>query len=643
MCGIAGKISLNGRVDERLLKKMAGVLKHRGPDGEGVYTDNAWTPFAGLAHVRLSIIDLATGDQPMPNEDKTLWVVQNGEIYNFQELKENLIKKGHSFRTKSDTEVLLHLYEEKKEAMLEDLRGAFAFAIWDTKNKKLFAARDRVGQKPFNYYYDGKNFIFGSEIKAILEDSTVKKEIDFFSMDFYLTYGYTPLERSIFSGIKKLPPAHFLTLDAKGLRLEKYWELGYDKPKKHKKIEEYEEGLLDILKEAVKLRLTSDVPLGAFLSGGVDSSVVVALMSRIAGGRVKTFTIGFDSEDYSEIKYARRVAEIFGTEHKEFIVTPDTIKNLEKLVWYYNEPYADSSSLPSYYVAKNTSEYVKVALNGDGGDESFAGYDRYKGIRLSASLGFLPREIFSMGSGTLSYLNRFFKGKTSHFLARRKAFLHTMYKYNTSAEKYAYWMSVFTNEDKEALYKEGFKSATRVFDQSHFVSDKMAGAKATNSFEKAMKTDIETNLPGDLTVKMDIATMANSLEARSPFLDHKLMEFAASIPAEMKLRGFTSKYIIKKLASKFLPKEVLFRKKMGFAAPIGKWFNHELKDYVSDVLLDKKALERGYFKEESVKNLISEQQKGIRNNEHKLWALLNLELWHKRFVDSSKRESVCVE
>jgi len=639
MCGIAGKISSSSRIERPLLERMIAALRHRGPDEEGTHIDNSGTPSVGLAHVRLKMIDLLTGQQPMSNEDKSVWVVHNGEIYNFPELKERLLKKGHTFRTKSDTEVLLHLYEEKKEAMLEDLRGAFAFVLWDAKEKRLFAARDRVGQKPFNYYYDGKNFVFASEIKAILEDDTVKKQTDLFSMDFYLTCGYTPLDRSIFTGIKKLLPAHYLTLDGKGLRIKKYWELKYDKPQKAKRIEEYEESLLDILKESVRLRLVSDVPLGAFLSGGIDSSVVVALMSKVSGAKIKTFSVGFDYEDYSELKYAKIVAKMFGTDHKEFTVRPETIKDLEKLVWHYNEPFADSSAIPTYLVAKNTAEYVKIALNGDGGDESFAGYDRYKGIRLSSSLNFLPKGVFGAGTKGISYLSGFFKGKTADFINRRRDFLHTMRAYNDSSERYAYWMSCFTEEDKDALYTDEFKSTIGAFERPGFISRKISLLGALNLSERAMKTDIETNLPGDLAVKMDIATMANSLEARSPFLDHKLMEFAASIPAEMKLKGFTSKYIIKKLASKFLPKEILKRRKMGFGAPVGMWLRNELKDYVSEVLLDRQSLSRGYFKEEALRNLIDEHARGAKDNKYKLWALLNLELWHNVFMKSE----ICVE
>ncbi len=634
MSGIAGKISSGGRVEEPLLKSMVSTLRHRGPDGEGIHIDNSGIFYAGLAHAGLNTIGFNRCRQPISNEDGALWMVFDGEIYNFTELREGLLKRGHIFRAKGRVEALLHLYEEKGPAMVEDLRGAFAFAIWDGKNKRLFAARDRVGQKPFNFYYGMGNFIFGSEIKAILKDPAVKREINLSSMDFYLTYGYTPLDSSIFTGISKLLPAHYLILDKSGLKIKKYWELKYDKPQKSKRIEEYEECLLDILRESVRLRLASDVPLGAFLSGGIDSSLVVALMGQISGSGIKTFTVGFEHGDYSELKYAGKVSEILGTEHREFIIKPDAVKGLEKLVWYYNEPFADSSSIATYYVAKKTAEYVKIALNGDGGDESFAGYDRYKGICLSEFLnGFHARRIFGMGARVFSRLGRFYKGKRADFLTRRRDFLYAMYKYKDFSEKYEHWMSNFTGNDKNRLYTDDFKNTVSGFKATDFISRTIKGAGVSNPAEKAMKTDIETNLPGDLTVKMDIATMANSLEARSPFLDHKLMEFAASIPAELKLKGFTSKYIIKRLALKFLPKDILKRRKMGFGLPLRAWLKNELKEYVCGVLLDKKALGRGYFKEGGVKRLINEHMSGTKDNKAKLWSLLNLELWHKNFVD----------
>jgi len=457
-------------------------------------------------------------------------------------------------------------------------------------------------------------------------------------MDFYLTYGYTPLDRSIFKKINKLLPAHYLVLDKRGLKVTRYWELRYSRPRKPKRIEEYEEGLLNILEESVRSCLVSDVPLGAFLSGGIDSSVVVALMKRISRSRVKTFSIGFDREDYSELEYARKVSKILETEHREFIMTSSAVNDLEKLVWHHNEPFADSSALPTYHIAKNTAKYIRVVLTGDGGDESFAGYDRYRAARLSSHLEHWPRNIFGAAGRTVLYLNKFLNGKQSDFLARRGDFLCAMHKYGDFSERYAYWMGIFSDEEKNMLYMDEFKNMIKGSGPLDFMSRQFTNTELLDPAEKAMKTDIETNLPGDLTVKMDIATMANSMEARAPFLDRRLMEFAASIPSELKLKGRTSKYIIKKLALKFLPKEILSRRKMGFAVPIGGWFKNELKSYISEILLDRKALGRGYFKEGSIEKLISEHTSGIRNNKHKLWSLLNLELWHKVFMENGSFE-----
>ncbi|MCK4463331.1 MAG: asparagine synthase (glutamine-hydrolyzing), partial [Candidatus Omnitrophica bacterium] len=585
-------------------------------------------------HSRLSIIDLNTGHQPMSNENESLWIVFNGEIYNFKELGSALEKEGHVFKTKSDTEVILHLYEKYGEDALKFLRGAFSFALWDKKNKRLFCARDRIGKRPFYYYYNENIFVFGSELKAVTHDPEVKKTIKLQNIDFYLSYGYTPIKESIYEDIKKLPPAHFLILDKDGLRERQYWSLSYGPKIIKRNIDEYEEALLDMLKEATKIRMISDVPIGMFLSGGVDSSLVTALMSQLSSGRIKTFTIGFDYEDYSEIKYARKVAEHLGTDHSEFIVKPEILKILDKLVWHYNEPYGDSSCLPSYYVAKETREHVKVALNGDGGDESFAGYDRYKGARLSEMLDLAPKFMFRFGELALLPIAHLVDGKKKDFFSRRINFMQAMRRFSSFPERYTYWMGYFTEEDKNGLYTDGFKDAVSIKQSSRWLIDKICSSQDINNIvDRMMKVDIDTNLVGDLLVKMDIACMANSLEGRSPLLDHKVMEFAARLPTNLKLRSMTSKFLLKKLASRFIPKEVLYRKKMGFGVPIGQWFKNEMRGYIKEVLLDERSLKRGYFKKEVIQELIDDHQNGVCDNKYKLWALLNLELWHRVFID----------
>jgi len=625
MCGIAGSCNFIGkRVERPDIERMIKTLVHRGPDDAGVYISADQHPDtpaqAGLGHRRLSIIDLKTGHQPMSNEDDSLWIVCNGEIYNFLEIKERLLSKGHRFKTKSDTEVILHLYEDKDLECVRDLRGMFAFAIWDVKKKRLFLARDRVGKKPLAYYQDGANLIFASEIKALLQNG-IKREIDLGSIDYFLTYGYVPSPQSILKAAKKLPPGHILTYDRNGLTITRYWRISYKK----KKISfaESKERLKEILTESVRLRLISDVPLGAFLSGGIDSSIVVALMSKLSGSRVKTFSIGFEEEAYNELKFARKVAQRYHTEHREFVVKPDAFDVLKKLVWYYNEPFGDSSCIPSYYVAKMSREFVPVALNGDGGDESFVGYERYRGTQIARHLRYLPKPL-------IKTILPLFKTKSRYRYIER--FLKGLLNHGDEWRRYASWISCFQQEDKQYLYSDGFKGALNN-DVVAYILKWAEESNLNNAAEKAMEVDINSNLPEDLLVKMDIASMANSLEARAPFLDHNVMEFAASLPIEFKMRSFKLKYLLKELAQDLLPKEILQRRKMGFAVPIDKWFRTSLKQCAYDTLLNKKSIERGYFRKDYIKALLDEHCSERFNHGARIWSLLNLEIWHRTFID----------
>lgn len=639
MCGICGKVSLNDQdiIDEKLINSMADVLAYRGPDDSGIYLSRPQNgsgrnnhAHAGLGHRRLSIIDLSkSAHQPMSNEDKTIWIAYNGEIYNFQDLRKELEAKGHIFRSQSDTEVIIHLYEDTGVDCVKQLRGMFAFAIWDENRQRLFLARDRIGKKPLNYIVKNGSLIFASEIKSILQDPRITREVDTEALDLYLTYGYIPAPQTIFSGIKKLPPAHFLIWEKGEIKIEKYWELSYKNKIKMSEVE-CRDRVEELLTDSVKARLISDVPLGAFLSGGIDSSVVVAIMSRLSSRPVKTFSIGFQEESFNELKYARIVAKLFNTEHREYMVKADALEVLPKLAWYFNEPFADSSAIPAYYLSKITRQEVTVALNGDGGDESFAGYERYLANKLSNVYNLVPKLIRKK-------IGSLFKSMPES--TKKKGLARNIKRFSAANEfsrekRYAYWMSIFDNELKSRLYSQRLKDETAGSDSWEYLIDAYSRSSATNFIDSTLFVDTITYLPGDLLVKADIASMANSLEARSPFLDHKLMEFAASIPASMKLRGMTTKYILKKAFSNVLPKEILSRSKQGFGVPVGSWFRNELKDYARATLLSRQSIKRGYFNEKVIENMLDEHVLGKIDHGHRIWSLINLELWHNTFIDT---------
>jgi asparagine synthase (glutamine-hydrolysing) len=627
MCGICGKINLNNKpVDEALLKRMTSCLSHRGPDDEGLYIKGN----VGLGHRRLSIIDLSPlAHQPMSNEDGTVWIVYNGEIYNFPELREDLTKKGHLIRSKSDTETIIHLYEEYGVECLKYLKGMFAFAIWDEKDKSLFLARDRVGKKPLYYLYSQNSFVFASEIKSILQDENFSRKPDYTAIHHYLTYQDVPSPWTAFEGIKKLPPAHYLLLKNGQVEVKRYWKLSY-LPKHKMCARDLRNDIIERLREAVKIRLISDVPLGAFLSGGIDSSTVVAMMSGIMNEPVKTFSIGFKEDTYNELRYARMVAEKFKTDHTEFIVDPKALEVIDKLVWHYNEPFADSSAIPTYYVSKLAREYVKVILNGDGGDENFAGYGRYTANEFSRAMHrFFPTPL---AKALLPFVLMLPHGKDpANFFWRLKRFLQ---EYVKSPEmRNAHWLCHFTTEMKDDLYTNDFSTRVLSMDSFDLLLDKYKEADANDFLDKTLYADVMMYLPDDLLVKVDVASMANSLEARSPFLDHEFMEFVAKIPAELKLKGRTTKYILKEALKEILPDEVLFREKMGFGVPIDYWFRNELKEMAYDTLLSDRAMQRSYFKKEVVNKILDEHTSGRWNWHNHIWNLLMLELWHRMFID----------
>jgi asparagine synthase (glutamine-hydrolysing) len=625
MCGICGELRLDGTAPQKdLLLQMCATMRHRGPDDEGIYIGKN----IGLGHRRLSIIDLSTGHQPLSNEDGSIWIVFNGEIYNFLELRPNLERKGHRFKTKTDTETIIHLYEEYGIDCVQHLRGMFAFCLWDEKKRRLFLARDRIGKKPLYYTFSKNSFLFASELKAILEDAEIDRLINQEAIHHYLTYQYVPSPITIFTQIKKLQPAHIMVVeDGKIKMFERYWKPEYT-PKTNLSEPEIIESILEILREATRIRLISDVPLGAFLSGGIDSSAIVAMMSQLMDKPVKTFSIGFPEASFNELSFAKTVADIFKTEHHEFIVKPDALDILPKIAWHYDEPYADSSCIPTYYLSQMTRQHVTVALNGDGGDETFAGYERYLAYKLTSYYERVPRFI---RDGIFASLSLFSESSSRRdFIRRAKRFTEVIAE--PKERRYIRWLSTFSNSLKDRLYSDEMKERVGDIDSVEILAESFKRSGTDDLLDTLLFVDTINYLPEDLMVKADIASMAHCLECRSPFLDHKLVEFAASIPSNLKLKGRKTKHILKKALSKILPESILNRGKMGFGVPLSFWFRGELRDYAEELLLCKKA-DRGYFKQNEIKNLLEEHISGRVNHSYHIFSLIMLELWHQTFVD----------
>jgi asparagine synthase (glutamine-hydrolysing) len=627
MCGIVGIVNLDGRaVDSALLGRMNETIRHRGPDEEGTYL----RANVGLAMRRLAIIDLAGGQQPIANEDRSCWIVFNGEIYNYRELKKRLEDLGHTFRTDCDTEAIVHAYEQYGADCPRHLRGMFAFAVWDERKQELFLARDRVGKKPLLYAKVGGAFVFGSEFSALLPHPSVSRDVDREAIHHYLSFMCVPAPLTAYRDIRKLEPGHSLTLKRDGrVSVERYWQPDFSKKLKVSE-EEAGERALELLRDAVRVRLMSEVPLGAFLSGGVDSSAVVALMSEASSTPVKTFSIGFEEQDFSELHHARRVAERVGAEHHEFIVRPDALEVLPTLVEHYGEPYADSSAIPTYYVSRETRRHVTVALNGDGGDECFAGYERYAAMRLSERYRRLPgmlREGVIRQAAELLPASELKRGRVRSL----KRFLRAASL--PPVERYLRWVSVLDPQAKQELYTDEFRRETEESDVRQWLAPWFAQANGAGVVDAALLTDTMTYLPNDLLVKVDIASMAVSLEARSPFLDHHVIEFAASLPENLKLRGLTTKYLLKQTLHKLLPPENLKRSKMGFGVPVGHWFRGEMQGFLREHLLSDKSARRGYLRPEGVRRMVELHTRGERDYTHQLWTLLMLELWFQRFID----------
>ena len=626
MCGIVGIVrNDNSLVDQALVSRMCDAIRHRGPDEDGFYFSEG----VGLGMRRLSIIDVKGGQQPIHNQDRTAWIVFNGEIYNYRELRDRLEKLGHTFYTNSDTEAIIHAYDQYGADCPKHLRGMFAFAIWDERTRELFLARDRVGKKPILYAQVNGKLIFGSEFSALLLHPDIGREIDTEAIHHYLSFMCVPAPLTAYRAIRKLEPGHSLRWRKGEIKIERYWQPDFSKKID---ISEQEAGgrAIEILRDAVKVRLMSEVPLGAFLSGGIDSSAVVALMSQESSEPVKTFSIGFEEQDFSELHHARRVAEHVGAEHHEFIVRPDALEVLPLLVEHYGEPYADSSAVPTYYVARETRKHVTVALNGDGGDEAFAGYERYTAMRLAERYHRIPAVL--RDSLVQQAIGLIPSSETKRSRVRDlKRFLEAASL--PKVERYLRWVSVFDTAAKANLYSANFLHETQSIRAADILAPWFARANGAGIVDAALLADINTYLPNDLLVKVDIATMAVSLEARSPFLDHHLIEFAASLPEKLKLRGLTTKYLLKRMLKKLLPPENLDRRKMGFGVPIGDWFRGKLQPFLRETILSERALNRGFFRPEAVKQLVELHARGERDNSHQLWTLLMLELWFERFID----------
>jgi asparagine synthase (glutamine-hydrolysing) len=629
MCGIAGFAFTDPRhpVDRELLGRMTGVLRHRGPDADGSH----FGPGVGLGHRRLSIIDLATGDQPIYNEIRSVAVVFNGEIYNFPELARELEACGHTFATRSDTETIVHAYEEFGLEFVTRLRGMFAFALWDDSHRRLVLARDRAGKKPLYYHADGDRLVFASEIKALLQDASIKRRISPEGLSDYFTFGVIPAPGTVFQDIQQIPPGHLLVWERGRARLHEYWDVVFDRtgPATPDAAAEAFSALFD---EAVGMRMVADVPLGAFLSGGVDSSAVVASMARQSTRPVVTTSVGFVEQTHSELEHARAVAQALGTEHHELLVKPDAIGDLPRLVWHLDQPFADSSALPTYYVARAARERVTVALSGDGGDELFAGYQRRYGIhRLEQRLRrLIPGPV---RRGVLAPLSRLYP--RSDFIPRPLRLKLVLSNLGQSFER-AYFndMSLFLDEEKQVLCTPEFLAQARHHDPvagfaRHF--DRVRGA---DPLSRVLYVDFKTWLANDILVKVDRMSMACSLEVRSPLLDHKIVEFAARLPPELKFRGSVSKYLLKRHVAARLPAATVHRPKQGFELPLPAWLRGDLREVAHDLLLSTRATGRGYVRPEAVRRIWDAHQSGYRSHASQIWALMVLELWHRQYVDT---------
>lgn len=616
MCGLCGIINYEKEriVKNDDLKQMANSIRHRGPDDEGYYINGN----IGLAFRRLSIIDLNNGNQPLSNLNESIYIVFNGEIYNFLELRKILVHKGYIFKTQTDTEVILHLYEEYGVDCLKFLRGMFAFAIWDNNKQQLFCARDRFGIKPFYYYTDNNKFVFGSEIKAILKCQDIDKTLSYDGLDSYFAFGYITSDLSIYKNIKKLQPGNYLLLSFNrkvNLNIRKYWEISFE-PDYSKTENQWSEEIESILSETIKLHMIADVPIGAFLSGGVDSSSVVAMMAKHSKIPVKTFSIGFKEEKFNELKFAREVANKYNCEHHEQIVEPESIGLLPKLVNAYDEPFADPSAIPTYYVSKLARESVKVILSGDGGDELFAGYDSYMKFK---NLYNFPLNFNN------SYLNKFIWGKIHNLVPQDVKGKGILYFMSQNKEYLGAYLNLWTKEERQKLI-----TSDNGYPIESYKIGILKNGRNNDFISNLQNLDMKTYMVDDILTKVDRMSMLCSLEVRVPLLDHKFAELSFRIPSNLKLKGNIQKYLFKKSINSYLPKNVLSHPKQGFDVPFSLWFNNDLKEYVNDVLLSSNPLLSNYLDINYVKRIVEMDRNGMRDFSRKIWSLVFFEEWLKQ-------------
>jgi asparagine synthase (glutamine-hydrolysing) len=626
MCGIAGFVEssrttapFGPQTSGALVRRMCDVIRHRGPDDEGVWVDEG----VALGMRRLSIIDLSTGHQPIHNEDRSVWIVFNGEIYNFRELRRELEAAGHRFYTSTDTEVIVHAYEEWGKGAIGRLRGMFGLAIWDKRSKQLLVARDRIGIKPMHYATVGGRFYFGSELKSLLEAPDLPRDLDPAALDHYLSFLYTPRDGSIFAHVKKLPPGHLLTWADGRMAIEQYWQVPAVEPFAGSEADAVQE-LRAVLTDAVRSHMMSDVPLGAFLSGGVDSSLVVGLMSEVASAPVQTFSIGFDEPAFDELEHARRVARHFGTDHHELVVKPDGVSILDRLVSHFDEPFADASAIPTWYVSEMARRHVTVVLSGDGGDELFGGYDRYlPHPRVVAFDRYSPRALRRVAAIAAAGLPHGVRGKN---------FLRHVGR--NERGRYLDAIRFFGADEKPALLTADFQRALDGPDPETTLARHFERFAQLPWPSQMMRFDAETYLPEDVLTKVDRMSMAHSIESRVPLLDNEVIAFASALPASLKIRNGRRKHVLKEVAATLLPRDILDRKKQGFGVPLDAWFRGNLRELFADTLLSPASLQRGYFQPAFVRRLVDEQLAGKRDHTLRLWQLVVFEKWQQQYVNT---------